>query len=181
MLSNEVALPLELLRTGTVSLLYVLSILGWGHLLCRGFANATRFPDWVAARIVMGCLALYVAFVLCSIPGLLRPAVVGTVLAFGVVAGVAGGAFTRKSWAHLAEYRLWPRDVRVLCGIVCVLGLLQLASGLTPLIFYDSQVYQLLAPAQFLRAGGLVHIPWNVQTNSPLALQLVLGMSWSPP
>jgi hypothetical protein len=38
-------------------------------------------------------------------------------------------------------------------------------------------VYHLLAPAEFLRTGGLTHIPWNVLTNSPLAIQLTVGMS----
>jgi hypothetical protein len=55
---------------------------------------------------------------------------------------------------------------------------MQIACGLTPLILYDSQLYQLSAPVQFLRAGGLVNIPWNVLTNGPLGLQLTFGMSW---
>jgi 4-amino-4-deoxy-L-arabinose transferase-like glycosyltransferase len=39
-------------------------------------------------------------------------------------------------------------------------------------------VYLLLAPVQFLKAGRLIHIPWNVLTNGPMALQLTFGMSW---
>jgi hypothetical protein len=72
----------------------------------------------------------------------------------------------------------WSTDLRVLHGAVILLAILQIACGLTPLVLYDSQIYQLLGPVQFLQAGSLVHIPWNVLTNAPMALQLTLGMSW---
>jgi hypothetical protein len=65
----------------------------------------------------------------------------------------------------------------LLAGSIAVLIALQLVVALTPLIFYDLQVYHLLAPAEFLRTGSLTHIPWNVLTNSPLAIQLTIGMS----
>jgi hypothetical protein len=51
--------------------------------------------------------------------------------------------------------------------------------AVSPLIFDDLQVYHLVAPSQFLQQGSLVEIPWNVLTNSPMALQLTLGMSLS--
>jgi Dolichyl-phosphate-mannose-protein mannosyltransferase len=68
--------------------------------------------------------------------------------------------------------------LRVILGAIVVLSAMQIAFGLTPLILYDSQIYQLSGPVQFLRAGGLVNIPWNVLTNGPMGLQLTLGMSW---
>jgi hypothetical protein len=175
------SLPIELLRIGITTLFYFACIWGWGALMCRRLlASEEPLPDFIAARMVMGCLSLYVAFILMAWLGYLRTIPVATVCATGLllmlldVPAIRGKARTVRHW--IAQR---PGRELVLLAVVCFLAVLQIACAFTPLIFYDSQVYHLLAPVQFLHAGYLVHIPWNVLTNSPQALQLTLGMSWS--
>ena len=50
-------------------------------------------------------------------------------------------------------------------------------AGLTPLMLNDQQIHNFVAPAQFLESGSLSHIPWSVDTNTPLAMQFIVGMS----
>ncbi len=170
----------RVLRTGAITFLYLLSIFGWGELICACLSRRERdFSDYLVSRLLMGCFGLYAAFVLLSTGGLLQRIPVALALACGLVAGlirlrVVSGKLTEA----VRETFHWSPGLRVLLGTICILALLQIACGLTPLILYDSQIYQLLAPVQFLKAGGLVHIPWNVLSNGPMALQLTLGMSW---
>jgi hypothetical protein len=99
---------------------------------------------------------------------------VGIVLLIGLAGAIpATGSLVKKARPQLSGIE------RVLGFAIAVLVILQLACGLTPLIFDDLQVYHLVAPSQFLQQGSLVEIPWNVLTNSPMALQLTLGMSLS--
>ena len=179
--SYGMSLPIELLRIGITALFYLACIWGWGALICRRLlAPEEAVPDFIAARIVMGCLSLYTAFVLLSWIGYLRAIAVLAVCALGLILALLD---IRATAAKAREVLHWigqrqPKEL-VLLGFVAFLALLQIACAFTPLTFYDSQVYHLLAPVQFLQAGYLVHIPWNVLTNSPQALQLTLGMSWS--
>jgi hypothetical protein len=178
--SGHTFLPIEFLRIGVITFLYTLAIFGWGAAICRWFAKLDDSPtNFLATRLVVGCVALYVAFIALSAAAILRPASVAIVL----IAGLASGLFhasqaVGKLREVVVETRARRRDEKALVLIVCILALLQIACGFTPLTFYDSQVYHLLAPVEFLKAGSLVHIPWNVLTNGPLALQLTFGMSW---
>ncbi len=180
MSSGHSLLAVELLRIGAIAFLYSLSIFGWGNLLCDPFpALKNSFGEFVVVRLVTGCGALYAAFILLSAGGALRPAPVAVVLSAGLVLAIAKARpFADKFRQGLHQMLDWPRDYKALFALACSLVALQIACGFTPLIFYDSQVYHLLAPAQFLNAGGLVHIPWNVLSNGPSALQLTFGMSW---
>jgi hypothetical protein len=178
--SSKSYLVVEFLRIGLVSWLYMISIFGWGHLICsRLLTSKLSLGDFGATRLVMGCLALYTAFVLLSALGWLHPTPVTVVLAVGLALGVWQVSAVRSKLVDaLRRILKQPRGNRAILALVCVLILLQIVCGLTPLTFYDSQVYHLLAPVQFLKAGGLVRIPWNVLSNGPMALQLTLGMSW---
>jgi hypothetical protein len=178
--SHTVVLPYELLRIGTITALYLASIWGWGSLVCGWLSpSQERLPDFIAARVVTGCLCLYAGFIALAWLHELHPVPVFAILAAGLLLavlhlrGLAGRLRTK-----CVEISRWPLVDRFLLALVSLLALLQLACAFTPLTFYDTQVYQLLAPAEFLRAGYLVHIPWNVLTNSPQAVQLTLGMSW---
>src|SRR5262249_38314450 len=73
----------------------------------------------------------------------------------------------------------WSPLERLLLLYIGACIALQVAFALTPLMFYDLQVYHFLAPAQFLMSGRLNHIPWNMLTNTPLAMQLTVGSSLS--
>jgi hypothetical protein len=164
--------------TLSLALLYILAMFGWGSLFMMAFPAASR-PFWndFAMRIVSGCGILYVGFIALSVPGFLHPAGIGIFLTAGVLTS-CGFIYTFAGSADIAGgWRAQAMPDRVLTVTIGVLVALQVVLALTPLIFYDLQVYHLLAPAQFLKAGSLTHIPWNVQTNSPLALQLTLGMS----
>ena len=164
----------EHIATIGLALLYLLSIFGWGSLLLK-LIPAERSPwDTVVSGIVAGCGVLYALFIGLGAVGVLRPLGVGIVLGLGLLVAAFSAAPVFKL---RVDWQRWELADRVLLISVLALGALQLIFALTPLIFYDLQVYHFLAPAQFLRAGSLVHIPWNVLTNSPLALQLTVGMS----
>jgi 4-amino-4-deoxy-L-arabinose transferase-like glycosyltransferase len=166
---------LEYIVTIALVHLYLLSMFGWGSLLLKAFPTSNRsFWDDITSRCVAGCGVLYALFIGLSIAGMLRPVEVGVLLACG---SLVAAFFLPAIFKRPAGGAFWETTDRVLVVFICTLAALQFALGLTPLIFYDHQTYHLLAPAQFLNAGRLVHIPWNVQTNSPLALQLTVGMS----
>jgi hypothetical protein len=168
------------LQTSLVTFLYLLSIFGWGELVTASLARRQGdFIDYISKRLLLGSCGMYGAFVVLSYLGVLRSLPVAIVL----LAGVAVAALRlRPAYAQVAgamqSTLLWDGGLRVLLGLLVALAALQIVCGLTPLVLYDSQIYQLLAPVQFLQAGSLVHIPWNVLTNAPLALQLTLGISW---
>jgi dolichyl-phosphate-mannose-protein mannosyltransferase len=170
----------RVLHTAAVTFLYLMAIFGWGELVCACLVRRTCDSiEYVASRVVCGCFGLYTGFVLLSLVGLLKRTPVAVLLGCGVIAGIVSlrGAHRRlrETFRGISG---WPGMRRALFAMICVLAILQMACGLTPLILYDSQIYQLLAPVQFLHTGTLARIPWNVLTNAPLALQLTFGMSW---
>lgn len=180
MFSTGTYLPLELLRIAVTTFLYFASIWGWGCLVAdRLLKTEESMTDFIARRVVMGSLSFYVCFIALAAAHQLHP---WAVLTVGTIGLISAGLYARgvaaafgTAWRRIQN---WPGLERWLCGLVCLLAILQVACAFTPLIFYDSQVYQLLSPVEFLHAGYLVHIPWNVLTNSPQAIQLTLGMSW---
>jgi hypothetical protein len=180
MFAMSPSLPGEFIRIASITTLYLISIFGWGELICdRCFRRERDFSDYIVSRLVLGCFGLYLSFILLSAGGILGRTPVIIVLVFGLVLGIVRlRAVAAKLHDTLRGTLHWPKGLRTILGVIVVLGVMQIACGLTPLILYDSQLYQLSAPVQFLRAGGLVNIPWNVLTNGPLGLQLTFGMSW---
>ena len=166
--------------TAAVASLYLLAIVGWGEVICARISRWERnFPEYIASRLMLGCFGLYAVFILLSTAGVLQRTPVALALACGMVPGVLRlRTVITKLIEALRETSQWSVGLRMTLAAICILGILQIACALTPLILYDSQIYQLLGPVQFLNAGSLVHIPWNVLTNGPMALQLTLGMSW---
>ena len=167
----------EYIGTLALALLYILAMFGWGSLFLALFSNTRSFWNDFASRLIAGCGLLYTIYIGLSLAGRLHRIEVGFVLAIGVLASCAFiFDFIRSAGTGESSERWVPTDYW-LAAVIGVLIALQLTVALTPLIFYDLQVYHLLAPAEFLRTGGLTHIPWNVLTNSPLAIQLTVGMS----
>src|SRR5678816_1082488 len=163
-----------------VALLYLLSILGWGGLLTRLLPSTGTFWQDLTARIVVGCSALYGMFILLSCVGRLNSIETLVITGLGVLlCCVELPDLARKAVAALSEIKSWQSGDYIVGILIGLFALLQLASGLTPLVFYDLQAYHFLAVSQFLNSGTLIHIPWNVLTNTPLAMQLTLGMSLS--
>jgi len=158
-------------HTLAITFLYLISIFGWGEFVCSRISGRVRdFSDYLASRLVLGCFGLYASFVLLSVAGLLKPFPVALVLACGLIAGIVSlRAAGRRLSEAFRDISNWSSSRQALFATICVLAALQIACGLTPLILYDSQIYQLLAPVQFLQAGTLAHIPWNVLTNAPMA------------
>ena len=180
MFARTIFLPVELLRIVVTTCLYFISMFGWGDFVCRRLSRSEdALADFIAARCVAGCFVFYTAFILLAALHVLRPAAIASVWIAGVIVFIwqVRPIATRVA-AALHQVAEWSGGNQLFLGIVCFLALLQIACGLTPLTFYDSQVYLLLAPVQFLKAGSLVHIPWNVLTNGPMAVQLTFGMSW---
>jgi Dolichyl-phosphate-mannose-protein mannosyltransferase len=169
----------EYVSTLAVALLFLLSVLGWGSLLSALIRRAeVRLLQDVVARFVLGCGVIYGIALALSLFGRLHRVEVAIAIGLGVVAGCPLlSSIAHSSFETLRRVESWETADQILLGAVTLLAGLQLAFGLTPLIFYDSLVYHLFAPAQFLLSGSLTHIPWNVHASSPLALQFTLGMS----
>jgi len=164
--------------TIALTLLYSLSILGWGGLLSRLLRSPGTFWQEFTARVVLGCSSLYGLFILLSSVGRLHRLEAIIVVSVGVLLACAEiPDLARRASAAFNDVMTWPRGEHVIGVVVISAVLLQVVFGFTPLIFYDLQAYHLLAPSQFLMSGSLSHIPWNVMTNTPLAMQLTLGMS----
>ena len=174
-------LPLLSLQIGLLTAFYFGCIWGWGSLISASLLKPdTRLSDFIGARVVTGCVALYAAFIALASIRHLKTAPVFGVLGLGFIFGLV---YIRQSVARfqkfVREMAQRPVTERILFGILILLVVLQIACAFTPLIFYDSQVYQLLGPAEFLRAGYLTEVPWNVLANTPQAIQLTIGMSWA--
>jgi hypothetical protein len=75
------------------------------------------------------------------------------------------------------ELKTWSRIDGLVVLAIVVYAAVHFLAGMTPLMLNDGQIYHFLAPAQFLESGSLSHIPWNADTNTPLALQFIVGMS----
>jgi dolichyl-phosphate-mannose-protein mannosyltransferase len=170
----------RVLHTAAITLLYLIAIFGWGELVSACLSRKTRDSiDYIASRLLLGCFGLYAGFVALSLAGMLKRIPVALVLACGLIVGMIRlRSFGKRLGDIVPEISGWSRGRRMLFAMICVLVVLQIACGLTPLVLYDTQIYQLLAPVQFLQSGTLSHIPWNVLTNAPMALQLTFGMSW---
>jgi Dolichyl-phosphate-mannose-protein mannosyltransferase len=168
----------EYIGTLALALLYVLAMFGWGSLFLRLFrANSGSFWNDFASRIVAGCGFLYAGFIVLSAVSALHRIEVGSFLGVGILASCYFISPFIQSATSQEASTPWVLMDLILAASIGMLITLQLIFALTPLIFYDLQVYHLLAPAEFLRTGSLTHIPWNVLTNSPLAIQLTVGMS----
>jgi hypothetical protein len=162
-----------------LALLYVLSMLGWGSLFLRLFPKSSgSFWNELAAQLIGGMAVSYATFIGLGVAGHLHRIPVGVVIGLGVLACCAGlPSLIRKAADFLSQSEPWNTTDLALLILVSALTLLQIVMGLTPLVFYDLQAYHLLAPAQFLRSGSLAQIPWNFWTDTPMALQLTVGMS----
>jgi hypothetical protein len=167
----------EHLSVTAIVLLFALSLFGWGELpffLVR--RSIHTFWARIAARFVLGCGVFYILLIALSLLGRLHRIEVGIVMIAGVGLACLGlYGIGSEAAVVIADLKSWDRWDHVLLGLLGLLVVVQFALGLTPLVFYDLQAYHLFAPAQFLISGGLTPIPWQVQTNSPLTLQLILG------
>lgn len=170
---SQYSLVLDLLSVSGKAIMFLLSVTGLGQLISFKIAHKGPLLERLLLDAVVGCSLLYAVSVLLALFGWFRPIPVILVVAAGAVAGLIG---LRRRIAG-ADFRLaeWSSGEKVLLMVLLLLLGVQFVCGWTPLIYYDSLVYHFYAPAQFLRQGNLAEIPWNVYTNSPLALQLTLG------
>jgi hypothetical protein len=163
-----------------IALLHFLSMMGWGGLVLRGVGRPGSFWQDLAARTVLGCSVLYTVSLMLGALGRFHRVEAGILLGLGT----AASCFELSGIANLAsatviavkDWSKWDRTLLIPVGAV---AFLQLIFGLTPLAFYDLPAYHFLAPAHFLMTGSLDHIVWNAQANTPLAMQLVVGLSLS--
>jgi len=167
----------EYIGTLALALLYIVAMFGWGSLFLALFSNSRSFWNDFASRVIAGCGLLYAGFIGLGLAGRLHRMEVGFVLAIGVLASCAFIFEFIRSVGKRGSPERWVRMDYWLAAAIGVLVALQLTVALTPLIFYDLASYHLLAPSEFLKTGSLTHIPWNLQTNSPLAIQVTIGMS----
>jgi hypothetical protein len=163
-----------------IALVFVLSVFGWGGLVRRAIGPSGSFWQDLGVRVVLGSTVLYVVSLLLCLVGRFHRLEVGICLGLGVAAAsLELPDLLKHASSTVVSVMASGKSERALLIVVGVFAVVQIVSGLTPLVFHDLQVYHFLAPAQFLMTGTLNHIPWNAQTNTPLAMQLVVGLSFS--
>ena len=156
---------------------FALSAFGWGASLSRRRLDADLL-EYVTVRFVIGCGAVYALCMALSAVRLMTRVPVACVLIVGMGLSIVDAEpLWQKVRGAQDDIRKWGPGYRWLLGAVMLTALLQLACGLSPLVFYDALVYHIAAPAEFLRQGWLAHIPWNVSSDTPIALQLTAGSS----
>ncbi len=175
--NREWALLFELGRTNLLAILFLLSLLGWGALIwTRVLATGGSFINRLLIALVTGCCFLYVSSVLLAVMHLYRQLPLLVLLCSGVILALLRVSdWYREAKAMLQAISLWNLADRSLLAFWTILIGFQIVCGWTPLIFYDTLVYHLQVPAQYLQHGGFTFLKWNVLTDSPLALQLSLG------
>jgi len=165
----------EFAYTLAVTLGFILCNFGWGALLCGRHLDAD-LPEFLVSRFVIGMAAVYAACIFLSAAGVMVGTPIAAILIIGAALAILQfETLGKKIVAASAAVTGWKLVDRILLGTVVTVALIQLITGLSPLIFYDSLLYHMAAPAEFLRHGTLVHVPWNESTDSPLALQLAAG------
>jgi Dolichyl-phosphate-mannose-protein mannosyltransferase len=168
----------EYVITIAVTLLYFVAIVGWGGLVCKLLRSTGSFWQELAACLVTGCSVMYALFLFLASIGYLHRVEVIVVIVIGIL--LSSAAIPRlnlNAGSAISSLKAWSRLDLLLGVVIGLYAVVQIVAGLTPLMFYDLQVYHFLAPAQFLESGSLSHIPWNVNTNTPLAMQFIVGMS----
>jgi uncharacterized membrane protein (UPF0136 family) len=162
---SQFSLILELLRISAGAAFFLLSFIGWGSLFLRGEMK----KKWHLS-IALGIATLYVISILLALAGFFRPIPVSCLTTFGALLGI-------YSVPRRVNFSAWLRVDRILLSVILLLAGMRIVCSWTPLISYDSFVYQFFTPAQYLKYGHFVYMPWNVYTNSPIALQMTLGTS----
>ncbi len=176
---REWALLFELTRINLLTLLFLFSLLGWGSLILpRVLAARRSFINRLLIALVTGCGFLYVISVLLASVHLYRQLPLLVLICGGAILAILQVPnWYRDTKARLQTLSDWKLSDRILLAFwTTVLGF-QIVCGWTPLIFYDTLVYHLQVPAQYMQHGGFTFLKWNVLTDSPLALQLSLGGS----
>src|SRR5688572_2471000 len=117
-------------------------MLGWGSLLLKFLPGWHSIWDDVVSRLIAGCGVLYVLFIVMGAAGILHALQVGIVLGSGIL---VSAFFVPSLFKRTVDWKQWETTDLILLGCVGALTALQAIFGLTPLIFYDLQVYHLLA------------------------------------
>jgi len=165
---SQSSLVFEILRITTGAAFFMLSFAGWGSLFLRG-----EMRQKLHLCIILGIAFFYVISISLTLAGFFRPI---PIISFAAVGALIGLYHLYSAPPRLHIFEGQPIDRALLYGILLLAGM-RIVCSWTPLISYDSFVYQFFTPAQYLSHGGFVYMPWNVYTNSPMALQMTLGTS----
>ena len=161
-----------------ITLAFLLAAFGWGSAVTRRRNNESGLAEYATQRLVLGLAVIYALCLILAVFHVMTRIPVGLLLIVGMALGaLEGECAVGQLKAAADEVQRWNRMDRSLLWTAFVLVAAQIVCGLSPLVFYDSLVYHLAAPAQFLRQGSLAHIPWNVSSDTPMALQLIMGSS----
>jgi len=164
--------------TTAVTFIFFVAVVGWGGLLCRLFPVTGTFWQELAARVVSGCVVMYAMFISLAYGGHLHRTDVTVVGAIGILLSSAEiPRLNLSAGAAFSKLKTWSRTDRLLGLVIVMYAFVHMLAGLTPLVLNDVQIPHFLASAQFLESGSLTHIPWNVDTNTPLTMQFIVGMS----
>jgi len=144
---------------------WLLAALGAGRLVLR-WAGLGNHTGW-GGTLGTGTAVLSFLATMLAATGLLRTAILLTVLAASVVAG--GLTLLRRGgpappWAG---GRVWPWALLAFPAAVQLLGIT------APPVFYDSLNYHLAFPARWLASGGWVEFPRHAYSYYPAAVDIL--------
>ena len=164
-----------LVRDLTLLSLIGMAALGLGSLIMKplaavGRCHGERFFFEIGAGL--GGLALAVFFI--SAAGMLyRPVVIGLLaicLAALILRARAGGVgdATARTW--------WTRSEILLLTVISLVGAATLLCSLAPPEFYDSLIYHLAVPDQYIRHHGMTAIPGNYYAHYPANMGMLYAI-----
>lgn len=176
----EFPMPDFWLKAETVVLagVFLLSALAAGRWLggkTPAAAISVEGPVWSAAA---GLVALSLVFFLLGIVGFYRPLALASAVFIFFLTGLK---YLTRNAKHLWDRRdyvtlgLWPTPLVLLTLVAGAVGGVAVLCALAPPTYYDSLVYHLALPAQYLQSGRMGFIPYNHYSHFPQYAELVFG------
>lgn len=167
-----------------------LSAAGYGWAVLRLTRATYRSPveTWLF-RLALGIGVLSAGMLLLGASGALGPGAGWALLAGGWVIGALAVYRTAPQggwklphaiaiWKALSERLGRPRIFIVALALLSAAGLLfpLFTNALTPPVAYDELAYHLAVPRLYLQAGRIFYIPYILQSNWPLGMEMVFGL-----
>ncbi len=143
-----------------------------GSLLARRLPNRHTLGGLEPlATICLGLAGCTLATFLLSALGLMRPAVVRTLLALLLIGALAVGL--RDGWRPAPRRWLPAGGPIAFSALLTALLAPFLLLALTPTVSWDASAYHLRLPELFLAAGGFRPVPFSVYSHWPLGVELL--------
>ncbi len=167
---------LSTLKNLLLLIAFMLSAHGWGRILLEKIFPAARTRlDEMLYSLGLGLALISLLVFLFGVAGLYNPTL------FAVVFTFLTGAGTWITWKRRARLRpgsgwllgtgAWSDKILLILvvGFFLLVGM----TIITPEIFFDSLVYHLAVPSQWIQAGRIHPIPTNFYSNLPMGIHML--------